>query len=107
MLELSAYAFSQSFGMARPWIERRQQAPGLGDTTQGIPPITNLHRLDPALNHVKFIIPQEFAFITLNLIIRRLPHKVTGNSKRVMPAWFDTMAYIGLETDIEFETPVA
>ncbi|KAJ6616389.1 hypothetical protein B0H10DRAFT_2037781 [Mycena sp. CBHHK59/15] len=44
---------------------------GLGDTTQGIPPVANLHRSDPAPNHVKFIIPQEFAFITLNLIIRR------------------------------------
>ncbi|KAJ6624445.1 hypothetical protein B0H10DRAFT_739493 [Mycena sp. CBHHK59/15] len=39
---------------------------GLGDTTQGISPVANLLRSDPALNHVKFIIPQVYDRICLH-----------------------------------------
>ncbi|KAJ6627952.1 lysophospholipase I [Mycena sp. CBHHK59/15] len=72
---------------------------GLGDTIQGFSPVANLLRSDPALNHVQFIIPQAYDrtclhhFFTLNLIIRRPLRKVTGNSKRVMPAWFDVYSF--------------
>ncbi|KAJ7689446.1 Phospholipase/carboxylesterase [Mycena rosella] len=54
---------------------------GLGDTSEGIMSIANSMRVDPGLNHVKWILPQASILA------------VTGNMKKRMPAWFDIYSF--------------
>ncbi|KAJ7666040.1 lysophospholipase I [Mycena polygramma] len=56
---------------------------GLGDTPQGFLPldIVNTVRLDPALGHVKWILPAAPVM------------PVTGNMKKQMPSWFDIYTF--------------